>query len=102
MNKYKNMTMVRECDDAAKYGNIKVSTNGYQGGDSGHGGKMTIEYSAPDMFDISFNGDKSLQIECGGDLEMETLKKIAELIIESLEYKNIINNFENIKSNLKI
>lgn len=62
---------------------ISVSTNGFQGGDSGHGSKTVINISDEAGSDIKCTtlnaAGSSFRIELGGDSELQT-------IIESFEF----------------
>lgn len=74
------------CDrkDSTEFGflnvlGVTVATNGYQGGDSGHGGRtyVSIENFADSDFDAkvtrSESGSVKVELMCGGDSELDTL-----------------------------
>lgn len=68
---------------------VKVATNGFHGGDAGHGSQTYIELSCPlgDMhFSVKEKG-KSLQVEAAGDAELQTLIKTFKFMVEVLENK---------------
>ena len=61
---------------------VAAETNGFQGGDSGHGCRTVIELEDLGGTDIKFvieNDGKMLRIELGGDAELRT-------VIEALEF----------------
>lgn len=74
------------CDrkDSAEFGflnvlGVTVATNGYHGGDSGHGGRtyVSIENIADSDFDAkvsrSESGEVKVELMFGGDSELDTL-----------------------------
>lgn len=61
--------------------NVRVGTNGKQGGDGGHGGRSYVKFlESGDSFQFSIAPDKKgVTIHCMGDDELEAL-------IEGLRY----------------
>lgn len=60
---------------------IEVGTTGYQGGDTGHGGRTYLRLKDLASTDLSINGKQADEVvmELGGDTELATF-------IESLEF----------------
>jgi len=63
---------------------IVLSTNGYQGGDAGHGGFLSLEFNTPDGegFDIDCRQtDDKIIITVRGDWEIgETIKALRKFV----------------------
>lgn len=71
---------------------VEAGTNGYQGGDTGHGGRTYIRISDEGGTDISARvmkdkyGDTSgIEIALGGDAELSTIIEALKFIIKVLE-----------------
>ena len=71
---------------------ITVATNGYQGGDSGHGGRTYIsieDLGSSDMdakVSCNFNGNAKVEIMLGGDSELDTIIESLRWAADRLEY----------------
>lgn len=72
----------------------EVSTNGYKGGDAGHGSKSQIVLDFNGAFDLSIEGDK-LTIKLAGDSELKTIIEAMKFVgnglstLSEIELKNI-------------
>lgn len=71
---------------------VEAGTNGYQGGDTGHGGRTFIRISDEGGTDISARvlkdryGDTSgIEIALGGDAELSTMIEALKFITKVLE-----------------
>lgn len=72
--------------------NVKVATNGKQGGDSGHGGRTWIQIVEEENFDLietwtinASDGSQGIDMLVGGDWELESLIKAFRFIADELE-----------------
>lgn len=72
---------------------IEVATNGLQGGDYGHGGRASVRVSF-DGFVVtkmdahltdSYDNDGKIEIEVGGDVEINALSEIFHYIANELD-----------------
>lgn len=67
---------------------VKVATNGYCGGDSGHGSRtyLRLEDKAATDIDIRLiNGGTGVEIMLGGDTELETFIQALRWAADNLE-----------------
>ncbi len=71
---------------------VEAGTNGYQGGDSGHGGRTFVRIEDAACTDIRCSVEQdyyghmnSLEITLGGDTELETFIDALKWIISILE-----------------
>ena len=69
---------------------VEAGTNGYQGGDSGHGSRTYIRISDESGTDIHVypqgsNGEKGFEVTLGGDCELTTIILALKFIIKALE-----------------
>lgn len=71
---------------------VEAGTNGYQGGDTGHGSRTYIRISDEGSTDISAQvlknqyGDTSgIEIALGGDAELSTIIEALRFILKALE-----------------
>lgn len=69
---------------------VEAGTNGYRGGDTGHGSRTYIRIADLGNTDINFRvipnaGNGSLIIELGGDRELSTIIKGLKYIIKTLQ-----------------
>jgi len=71
---------------------VKAGTNGYQGGDSGHGSRTYFKIKDEGGTDLRVNvkkdrfGDASeLEVVLGGDCELTTIIKALKFIVNTLE-----------------
>lgn len=66
---------------------VEVGTTGLMGGDSGHGGKTTIKISDEGGTDMKCRwnpNNKSLEIDLGGDSELNTIIEAFEFVAATL------------------
>ena len=68
---------------------VEAGTNGYHGGDSGHGSRAYIRVTDLGGSDIKFvmDSEKSLVMEIGGDSEIETIICAMRFIVNHLSYQ---------------
>ena len=71
---------------------VEAGTNGYQGGDTGHGGRTYIRISDEGGTDISakvlkdrFGDTSGVEIALGGDAELSTIIEALKFITKVLE-----------------
>lgn len=70
---------------------VEAGTNGYQGGDSGHGSRTYLRLKDLGSTDIRCNveadqfGCDSVEIILGGDAELETMKEALRWMLSVLE-----------------
>ena len=69
---------------------VEAGTNGFQGGDSGHGSRTYIRIEDMGSTDIRINplgrdGDEGFELFLGGDCELETMIRALKFITKSLE-----------------
>jgi len=71
---------------------IEAGTTGYQGGDTGHGGRTFIRISDEGSTDIDarvitdrYGGTRSIEIALGGDAELSTIIEAFKFITKVLE-----------------
>lgn len=71
---------------------VEAGTNGYQGGDTGHGGRTFIRISDEGGTDISarvltdrFGDTSGIEITLGGDAELSTMIEALKFITKVLE-----------------
>ena len=71
---------------------VEAGTNGYQGGDTGHGGRTYIRISNEGGTDIStrvlknrFGDTSGIEIALGGDAELSTIIEAFKFITKVLE-----------------
>lgn len=67
---------------------VEAGTNGYHGGDSGHGGRTYIrieDNSGSDMQVKTVNGDRGVEIFLGGDSELDTIIGALEFAVKILK-----------------
>ncbi len=71
---------------------VEAGTNGYQGGDTGHGGRTYIRISDEGGTDISakvlkdrYGGTTGIEIALGGDAELSTMIEALKFITKVLE-----------------
>ena len=83
-------TFTREITDANIL-EVEAGTNGYQGGDSGHGSRTYLRLKDLGSTDIRCNveadqfGCDSIEIILGGDAELETMKEALRWMLSVLE-----------------
>ena len=70
--------------------NVEAGTNGYQGGDSGHGSRTYFRITDCGGTDIratplGFDGDEGFEVTLGGDCELETVITALKFITKVLE-----------------
>ena len=79
--------VLKKTINEVSFSSVTVGTNGYHGGDAGHGSKTYIELNSPDA-DMCFsvkNGGRNFQVEAVGDAELRTLIKAFKFIVQTLE-----------------
>lgn len=69
---------------------VEAGTNGYQGGDSGHGSRTYFRITDCGSTDIhvnthGFGGDEGFEVFLGGDCELETIIRALKFITKVLE-----------------
>ena len=69
---------------------VEAGTNGYQGGDSGHGSRTYFRITDCGSTDIrvkahGVDGDEGLEVTLGGDCELETIIRALKFITKVLE-----------------
>ena len=69
---------------------VEAGTNGYQGGDYGHGSRTYFRITDCGSTDIrvkahGFDGDEGLEVTLGGDCELETIIRALKFITKVLE-----------------
>ena len=69
---------------------VEAGTNGYQGGDSGHGGRTYFRIEDQGSTDIQVlpigrYGDEGFEVFLGGDCELETVIRALKFITKVLE-----------------
>ena len=69
---------------------VEAGTNGYQGGDTGHGSRTYIRIENMGSTDIRVNplgrdGDEGFELFLGGDCELETTIRALKFITKALE-----------------
>lgn len=66
---------------------IEIGTNGYKGGDSGHGGRTFFRLKNEACTDISIHkiDDDEVTIELGGDTELATFIECLEFALKTLK-----------------
>lgn len=69
---------------------VEAGTNGFQGGDSGHGGRTYIRIEDMGSTDIRVNplgrdGNGGFELFLGGDCELETMIRALKFITKVLE-----------------
>lgn len=69
---------------------VEAGTNGYQGGDSGHGSRTYFRISNVSGTDIHGNllgehGDDGFEVLLGGDCELSTMIDALKFIVQILE-----------------
>ena len=69
---------------------VEAGTNGYKGGDSGHGSRTYIRIEDMGSTDIRVNplgrdGDEGVELFLGGDCELETIILALKFITKVLE-----------------
>ncbi len=72
---------------------VEVGTNGYMGGDTGHGSRTFIrienlggtDMNAQVVYDEHTLDAKSVTIKLGGDAELRTMIEALKFIVETLE-----------------
>ena len=69
---------------------VEAGTNGFQGGDSGHGSRAYIRIEDLGSTDIRVNplgrdGDEGFELFLGGDCELETMIRALKFITKVLE-----------------
>ena len=69
---------------------VEAGTNGYQGGDSGHGSRTYFRITDCGSTDIrvkahGYDGDEGLEVILGGDCELETIIRALKFITKVLE-----------------
>ena len=69
---------------------VEAGTNGYQGGDSGHGSRTYFRVTDCGSTDIrvkahGYDGDEGLEVILGGDCELETIIRALKCITKVLE-----------------
>ena len=65
---------------------VEAGTNGYKGGDSGHGSRTYFSISDLGSTDITVNSwDGGLAVCLGGDCELDTIITALKFIVEVLE-----------------
>lgn len=69
---------------------VEAGTNGFQGGDSGHGSRTYIRIEDMGSTDIRIHplgrdGDEGFELFLGGDCELETMIRALKFITKALE-----------------
>jgi hypothetical protein len=69
---------------------VEAGTNGYQGGDSGHGSRTYFRITDCGSTDIrvktqGYDGDEGFEVTLGGDCELETIIRALKFITKVLE-----------------
>ncbi|MBQ1361777.1 MAG: hypothetical protein IIY43_01860 [Oscillospiraceae bacterium] len=69
---------------------VEAGTNGFQGGDSGHGSRTYFRITDCGSTDIhvnthGFDGDEGFEVFLGGDCELETIIRALKFITKVLE-----------------
>ena len=69
---------------------VEAGTNGYQGGDTGHGSRTYFRIENQGGTDIQVNplgryGDEGFEVNLGGDCELETIIMALKFITKVLE-----------------
>ena len=69
---------------------VEAGTNGFQGGDSGHGSRTYFRITDCGSTDIhvnthGFDGDEGFEVFLGGDCELETTIRALKFITKVLE-----------------
>ena len=71
---------------------VEAGTNGYQGGDSGHGSRTYLRIKDLASTDIrcrvkedKYGGTEAIEIILGGDAELETMKEALRWMLSVLE-----------------
>ena len=70
---------------------VEAGTNGYKGGDSGHGSRTYLRITDGGGTDISFKsvvrvcGDEGFEVSLGGDSELKTFIKALKFAVKVLE-----------------
>ena len=69
---------------------VEAGTNGYQGGDTGHGSRTYFRIQDLGSTDIEVHalgryGDEGLEVSLGGDCELETIITALKFITQALE-----------------
>jgi hypothetical protein len=70
---------------------VEAGTNGYQGGDSGHGSRTYFRIQDEASTDIEINlitsrcGCEGFEVTLGGDCELETMIRALKFIVKVLE-----------------
>ena len=69
---------------------VEAGTNGFQGGDSGHGSRTYFRITDCGSMDIHVNthgfaGDEGFEVFLGGDCELETIIRALKFITKVLE-----------------
>lgn len=69
---------------------VEAGTNGYQGGDTGHGGRTYFRVKDLAGTDIEVHvlgrfGDEGFEVSLGGDCELETMISALKFITKVLE-----------------
>ena len=69
---------------------VEAGTNGYQGGDSGHGSRTYFRITDCGSTDIhvhthGYDGDEGFEVFLGGDCELETIIRALKFITKVLE-----------------
>lgn len=69
---------------------VEAGTNGFQGGDSGHGSRTYFRITDCGGTDIrvkalGVDGDEGLEVTLGGDCELETIIRALKFITKVLE-----------------
>ena len=76
---------------------VEVGTNGYQGGDTGHGGRTYVRIKDKASTDLSCSivedrlrrgGVEEVEITLGGDSELATFKEALRWILSILEVQS--------------
>ena len=84
-------TFNREISNGRTALEVEAGTNGYQGGDSGHGSRTYLRIKDLGSTDIRCNvetdqfGCDSIEIILGGDAELETIKEALRWMLSVLE-----------------
>lgn len=81
---------------------VIVSHNGFQGGDSGHGGFVSLTFNDIASTDMSVDGEQreAFEIKFRGDCERSTLVLALEAVIKELkENPSVINDIK-LKQNI--
>ena len=69
---------------------VEAGTNGFQGGDSGHGSRTYFRITDCGSTDIrvktqGYDGDEGFEVFLGGDCELETIIRALKFITKVLE-----------------